>query len=128
MLPYAIGIVLSLSVACFARLVGFDRDRAFYPTVAIVNAGYYVLFAAMSSSTHAVVMESLVMTGFLIAAVIGFRTSVWIVVAALGSHGILDATHGHVIHNTGVPVWCALRTACEKAPSSCRRLSRTTSR
>jgi hypothetical protein len=32
-MPYVIGIVLSVGVALFARYVGFDRDRAFYPTV-----------------------------------------------------------------------------------------------
>jgi hypothetical protein len=31
-MPYVVGIVLSLGVALFARSVGFDRDRAFYPT------------------------------------------------------------------------------------------------
>ena len=104
-MPYVVGIVLSLGVASFARVVGFDRNRAFYPTVLIVVASYYVLFAAMSASTHAVVLESLVMTGFVIAAVIGFRTSGWVVVAALAGHGLLDATHAHVIHNAVVPVW-----------------------
>jgi hypothetical protein len=33
MLPYVVGIVLSIGVASFARWVGFDRDRAFYPAV-----------------------------------------------------------------------------------------------
>jgi len=47
-MPYMIGIVLSVGVALFASYVGFDRDRAFYPTVVIVVASYYVLFAAMS--------------------------------------------------------------------------------
>jgi hypothetical protein len=37
---YAIGIVLALVVACFARLTGFDRDRVFYPLVAVVVAHY----------------------------------------------------------------------------------------
>jgi hypothetical protein len=34
-MPYLVGIVLSLGVALFATSVGFDRDRAFYPTVLI---------------------------------------------------------------------------------------------
>jgi hypothetical protein len=38
MLPYVVGIVLSIGVALFARWVGFDRDRAFYPAVLIVIA------------------------------------------------------------------------------------------
>jgi hypothetical protein len=46
-MAYVVGIVLSVGVALLARSVGFDRDRAFYPTVLIVIASYYVLFAAM---------------------------------------------------------------------------------
>jgi hypothetical protein len=104
-MPYVVGIVLSMGVALFARRVGFDRDRAFYPTVLIVIASYYVLFAAMSGSVRAVLLESIVMTGFLIAAVVGFKSSAWIVVAGLAGHGVLDAFHGNILDNSGVPVW-----------------------
>ena len=104
-MPYVIGIVLSVSVALFARWVGFDRDRAFYPTVLIVIASYYVLFAAMSESVHAVLLESAVMAVFVIAAVVGFKSSAWIVVAALAGHGIFDAVHGKLVENSGMPVW-----------------------
>ena len=104
-MPYVIGIVLAMGVALFARYVGFDRDRAFYPTVTIVIAAYYVLFAAMSGSVQTVFLESVVMTVFAIAAVVGFKSSAWIVVAALAGHGVFDAFHGHVLENSGVPVW-----------------------
>jgi hypothetical protein len=104
-MPYVIGIVLSAGVAVFARYVGFDRDRAFYPTVMIVIAAYYVLFAVMSGSVQTVVIESVVMTLFAAAAVAGFKSSAWIVVAALAGHGVFDALHGYVIENTGVPAW-----------------------
>ena len=56
-MPFVIGIVLSVGVALFARYVGLDRDRAFYPTVVIVVALYYVLFAAMSGSVQTVFLE-----------------------------------------------------------------------
>ena len=104
-MPYVIGIVLSVGVALFARYVGFDRDRAFYPTVMIVIASYYVLFAAMGGSVQTVIVESVVMTLFAGAAVAGFKSSPWIVVVALASHGVFDAVHGHVIENAGVPAW-----------------------
>lgn len=104
-MPYVVGIVLSLSVALFARRVGSDRDRAFYPTVLIVIAAYYVLFAAMSGSIQTVLLESMVKTAFLIAAVVGFKSNAWIVVAGLAGHGVLDAFHGNILENTGVPVW-----------------------
>lgn len=104
-MPYLVGIVLSLGVALFARCVGFDRDRAFYPTVLMVVASTYVLFAAMSASVHTVLVESVVMTVFVMAAVAGFKSSAWVVVAALAGHGVLDALHGHVVENAGVPAW-----------------------
>jgi hypothetical protein len=56
MLPYVVGLVLAIGVAVFARSVGFDRDRAFYPTVLIV-----------------------------IAAVAGFKGSPWIVIGGLAA-------------------------------------------
>jgi hypothetical protein len=105
MLPYVVGIVLSIAVALFARWVGFDRNRAFYPTVLIVIASYYVLFAAMSGSSQTVVLESLVMTPFVVAAVAGFRGSAWVIVGALAAHGVQDAVHGHLVANAGVPAW-----------------------
>ncbi len=104
-MPYVIGIVLSVGFAVFARNVGFDRDRAFYPTVMIVIALYYVLFAAMSGSVQTVVIESAVMVLFAAAAVAGFKSSSWIVVVALAGHGVFDAVHGYVIENAGVPAW-----------------------
>jgi hypothetical protein len=104
-MPYVVGIVLSGGAAVFARYVGFDRDRAFYPTVMIVIALYYVLFAVMSGSVQAVVIESAVMVVFAVAAVAGFKLSAWIVVVALAGHGAFDAVHGYVIENAGVPSW-----------------------
>ncbi len=104
-MPFVVGIVLSLVVAVFARCVRLDRDRAFYPTVLIVVASYYVLFAAMSESVQTVILELVVMTVFLIAAVAGFKSSPWIVVAGLAAHGVQDMFHGHVIQNSGMPVW-----------------------
>ena len=100
-----IGLVLSAGVAVFAGVVGFDRDRAFYPTVMIVIASYYVLFAVMSGSVQTVVIESAVMTLFAAAAVAGFKSSAWNVVAALAGHCVFDAVHGYVIENAGVPAW-----------------------
>jgi hypothetical protein len=104
-MPYLTGIVLALTVSGLATLVGLDRDRAFYPTVLVVIASYYVLFAVMGGSGHALVVETLVMTGFLLAALIGFKKNLWLVVAALAAHGVFDFVHGRVVANPGVPAW-----------------------
>jgi hypothetical protein len=45
------------------------------------------------------------MTVFVIAAIAGFKSSAWIVVAALAAHAIFDAVHSHVVENSGVPLW-----------------------
>jgi hypothetical protein len=104
-LPYVVGTVLSLGVATFARRVGLDRERAFYATLVMVVASYYVLFAAVSGSVSTVLMESIVMMGFCAVAVVGFKSSRWLLVVALAGHGIFDAFHGTVISNTGMPDW-----------------------
>ncbi|HSB13593.1 MAG TPA: hypothetical protein VLE22_03990, partial [Bryobacteraceae bacterium] len=100
-----VGAVLAFAVGLLARGCDLDRDRAFYPTVMIVIASYYVLFAVMEASTHVLVLESLVGAIFLALAVSGFRSSLWVVVVALAAHGIFDLVHGQAISNPGVPGW-----------------------
>ena len=102
---YGIGSLLAIFVSLMARSVGFDRDRAFYPTVLMVVASYYVLFAVMGGTVHALILESSVMTVFIVSAIVGFRFNLWIVVAALVSHGIFDFVHGGVVTNDGMPQW-----------------------
>lgn len=104
-MAYLAGIVLALAVSVVATFVGFDRDRAFYPTLLAVIASYYVLFAVIGGAVHAIVVETLVMMGFLLIAIVGFRINLWLVVAALFAHGILDFFHGRVVSNAGVPAW-----------------------
>ena len=100
-----IGALLALAVGILATSQGLDRDRAFYPAVTIVVASYYALFAVMAGSNEALVIESLVGAVFLAVAVAGFRSSLWLVVAALLAHGIFDFVRGEAIVNPGVPTW-----------------------
>src|SRR3982074_2089347 len=102
---YGIGSLLAIFVSLLARSVEFDRDRAFYPMVLIVIASYYVLFAVMGGTVQALIIESSVMTAFLLVAVVGFKFNLWIVVAALVGHGIFDFFHGRIVTNAGVPEW-----------------------
>ena len=106
-LPAVAGVVLAAAVAIFARLVGLDRDRAFYPVVLVVVASYYDLFAIMAGG-EPLIAELVGSALFIAAAAIGFRTSLWIVVAGLAGHGVFDLVHGAVIDNPGVPAWWPL--------------------
>jgi len=100
-----VGVCLAFAVGIFATVVKLDRDRAFYTTVMIVIALLYSLFAVIGGSTRALVVESAVGVGFIALAVFGFRTSLWLVAAALGLHGVFDLVHGSFISNPGVPRW-----------------------
>ena len=102
---FFIGIILAAAVAALARWGGMDRDRSFYPTVMMVIASIYVLFAAIANSPLVLVAEALIGAAFIALAFGGFRQSLWLVVVALAAHGIFDCLHPHVFHNPGVPVW-----------------------
>jgi hypothetical protein len=45
-------------------IIGFDRDRVFYPTLLIVIATYYALFAIIGCSRRTLLIESLVVSAF----------------------------------------------------------------
>ena len=104
-MEYLIGILLAVVVCVFAMLVGFDRERVFYPTLVIVIATYYILFAVIGSSRPALASESLIAGAFLALAVAGFKKNLWLIVAALAGHGVFDFFHHLFIQNPGVPVW-----------------------
>ena len=104
-MEYLVGISLALGVSLFGRFSGFDLDRAFYPTMTVVIAATYELFAVMGGSTHALSLESAVFAMFALAAVVGLKRNLWIIVGALAGHGVFDLAHPHLIANPGVPAW-----------------------
>ena len=104
-MEYAIGLILGLSVAAGAAIIGFDRQRAFYSTVLIVVASYYVLFAVMGASTRTLAVEIIAASAFFLAAVVGFKTTPWLLAAAIAGHGVFDFAHHWFIENPGVPQW-----------------------
>ncbi len=104
-MSYVIGVALALLVAAFARWSGFGRDRSFYPTVLIVVASYYVLFAVMGGSTRALALEAIVMAPFAVSAVVGFKRNLRLVAAGLAAHGVMDFFHAQIVINPGVPAW-----------------------
>lgn len=104
-MEYAIGVGLGLVVCVFGTLSGFDRDRAFYATMLVVVATYYILFAAMGGSGSALATESAVAVVFSGLAVAGFKKNLWLLAAGLAGHGVFDLFHRFLIENQGVPKW-----------------------
>lgn len=106
LMEYLIGLVAAVAACVFiGMLAGFDRERVFYPTMMAPIATYYILFAAMGGSTRALTVETLVAGLFLLAAVAGFKTTLWLAAAALAAHGVFDVFHAQLIQNSGTPAW-----------------------
>ena len=104
-MAFFIGVVLALAIGLSATFLGLDRDRVFYPAVTMVVASYYALFAVMGGSGQVLAFELIPIVAFLVAAVVGFKRSLWLVVVALAAHGVFDFFHGQLIANPGVPLW-----------------------
>jgi hypothetical protein len=105
-MEYLAGLILGLAVAGLAAATGLDRDRAFYPTVLIVIASYYTLFAVMRRSRYSTleveIAIGLVFSSF---AVLGFKKNMWLAAAAISGHGVFDFVHPALVNNSGVPIW-----------------------
>ena len=104
-MSFAVGVILALVVGCSTSMLGLARDRALYPVMMIVIAAYYVLFAVMTGSTQVLLIELAVAALFIGLAVAAFKSTLWLVVAALAAHGIFDLVHPHLYANPGVPAW-----------------------
>ena len=106
-MEYLVAVILGLVVAGFAATTGFDRDRAFYPTVLIVVASYYPLFAVMGASRYSTLeIEIAVGLAFSVLALLGFKKSMWLAAAAIAGHGFFDFfVHPALVTNPGMPVW-----------------------
>ena len=106
-MEYLVAVILGLVVAGFATASGFDHDRAFYPTVLIVIASYYSLFAVMGASRYSTLeIEIAVGLVFSAFAVLGFRKSMWLAAAGIAGHGFFDFfVHHTLVTNPGMPVW-----------------------
>jgi hypothetical protein len=104
-MEYLIGIVTALAVSLSATVIGFDRDRAFYPTIVIVIAAYYALFAVVGGSGKDLFIESLFIAVFSGLAILGFKRNLWLIVGAFVTHGVFDFFHDRLNSNPGVPGW-----------------------
>jgi hypothetical protein len=102
-MEYIVGVALALFVCGAASLLRMDRDRVSYPTILIVIATYYVLFAVMDGSHKVLLSEIAIAAVFTVVSVVGFTRNLWLVAGALAGHGVMDFFHHTLVHNTGVP-------------------------
>lgn len=97
------GIVLAVLTWALGAWSGMGRDRAFYPTVTLVVAHYYLLFASQDGRTAVLLEELAIASVFMALALAAYLRQPWLVVPALAGHGLMDLVHGHVVQDAGVP-------------------------
>ena len=116
MIPLIAGVLLAVVVAAFGKVTRFEQDRSFYPTVLIIIASYYVLFAVLGGSSHALFWESVVAVAFSAIAVFGSLRFPLLAGAAIAAHGLFDLVHHVIIQNPGVPSWWPIFCASVDVP------------
>lgn len=103
-----IGIILGAATVVLAKVVGFSKDRSFYPLLLIVIALYYVLFAFQSFGTGEILFEAMVSLAFIALAFLGHKKSLLLVVAGLILHGFYDLLQTQIPYSTQTPDWWPL--------------------
>lgn len=104
-MPILVGVLLAIAIAALAKFTRFDEDRSFYPTVLVIIASYYVLFAVLDGSSHALVWELAIAVAFSTIAILGALFLPTLVGIGIIAHGLFDAVHDSIIENTAVPIW-----------------------
>ena len=105
MIPVVIGLLLAVGIAALAKFTRFDKDRSFYSTVLVIIASYYVLFAVLDGSAHALAWEVVIAVAFSAVAIIGALVVPTLVGIGIIAHGLFDLVHDVFITNSGVPSW-----------------------
>lgn len=102
-MEYIVGIALALLFCAAAAGLGMDRERVFYPAVAMAVASFYLAFTVADGRGEVWLSEAAIAAVFVAGAVLGFKRNPWFAVLALGGHGVMDAFHHLLVHNEGVP-------------------------
>lgn len=106
MLAFVAGLVAGAALVGAGRATDFEGDRSFYPTVLIVIALLYVLFAVQDGRPYAVLAETGAAALFVAMALAGHaRSAVWLV-GGFALHGLWDVMHDALLGtNEGGPPW-----------------------
>ena len=104
-MPLVVGVLLAIAIAALAKFTRFDEDRSFYSTVLVIIASYYVLFAVLGGSRHALVWELVIAIVFSTVAILGALFFPTLVGIGIVAHGVFDLVHDSIIENAGVPTW-----------------------
>lgn len=102
-MEYIVGVTLALIFCAAAAGLGMDRERVFYPAVAMAVASYYLAFTVGDGRGEVWLSEAVIASVFIGGALLGYKRNPWFAVLALGGHGVMDAFHHLLVHNEGLP-------------------------
>ncbi|QFU07213.1 hypothetical protein PARPLA_01268 [Rhodobacteraceae bacterium THAF1] len=103
--PLLAGIGLGGATVALMAIGRVMNQRGTWATAMVAIASFYVVFAIQSGNTLEIVVHTGLAAGFAALAIIGARTSSWLLVAALLGHGIFDVFAGSVIANPAPDWW-----------------------
>jgi hypothetical protein len=102
--PLLAGVGLGGVTVALMAIGGVMNQRGTWATIMVAIA-FYVVFAIQTRDTLEIVVHTGLAAGFVALAIIGARTSSWILAAALLGHGIFDVFAGSVISNPAPGWW-----------------------
>jgi len=102
MLPFAIGIGLTICLLFVAWGLGLEKDRGVWVTTMISIASFYVLFAVQYGDLKTILIQIGIALTFIGLALFGYKRSLYWVAAALLLHAIYD---GIMFGHDPAPEW-----------------------
>lgn len=103
--PLLAGTGLGVISVALMAVGGVMRQRGTWATTIVAIASFYVVFAIQSGDTLEIVAHTGLAAGFSALAIIGARTSSWLLATALLSHGIFDVVAESMIANPAPRWW-----------------------
>jgi hypothetical protein len=103
-LAAVVGVASSVATLVALRALNLDRRTLLF-TLMIIIATLYVLFATIGGGGHALIVDASIAAVFVALAILGARYSAWLLIVAIGLHGVMDFVHGDLVSNAGVPAW-----------------------
>ena len=88
--PLLAGGASGLVAVAALAVAGVLRERGGWATALVAIAAFYVVFAIETGDRTTIVAQSGLATGFVVLALVGARTTPWVLVAGLAGHGVLD--------------------------------------
>ena len=100
-----VSLLAGTGLVALMAVGGVMRQRGTWATTIVAIASFYVVFAIQSGDTLEIVAHTGFAAGFSALAIIGARTSSWLLAAALLAHGIFDVVAESMIANPAPGWW-----------------------